>query len=126
VTRVVLAIGSALVSDEPEQHGLRSLGDVRTAARYRLLSLEDRWAALVPDDEAGIAVPGRLFEVPDAEWEALQAGEPPGIVQQPVELEDGRSGVTAAFADADARGRATDISSYGGFVAYLAARNETG
>ena len=122
----MLAIGSALVSDEPERHGLRPLGETRTAPRYRLLSVEDRWAALVEDDEAGIPVPGRLYEVPDEHWEALLAGEPPGLTQEPVELEDGRAGVTSAFADGDAERRATDISSYGGFVAYLAARNETG
>jgi hypothetical protein len=127
MARVVLAIGSALVSDEAERHGLRPLGEARTAPRYRLLSVEDRWAALVEDEEAGIHVPGRLFEVSDDErWEALLAGEPPGLLQRPVALEDGREGVTAAFADESAQARARDITSYGGFVAYLAARNETG
>jgi hypothetical protein len=126
VTRVVLAIGSGLVSDEAERHGMRSLGETRTAPRYRLLAIEDRWAALVPDAETGISVPGRLFEVPDEQWEALLAGEPPGLTQEPVELDDGRGGVTSAFADPSARARATDITSYGGFVAYLAARNESG
>ena len=126
MTRVVLAIGSALVGDETERHGLRPLGDARTAPRYRLLTLEDRWAALVPDEEAGISVPGRLFEVTDEQWAALVAAEPPGLTQEPVDLEDGRGGVTSAFADASAQARATDITSYGGFVAYLAARNESG
>jgi hypothetical protein len=120
VPRVVLGIGSSLVSDEIERHGLRSLGEARTAPRYRLLSIEDRWAALVDDAERGISVPGRLLEVPDERWEALLAGEPPGLEQLPVELEDGRV-VTAAFADEAAQARAADISEYGSFVAYLEA-----
>jgi hypothetical protein len=122
MARVVLAIGSSLVSDEPERHGMRSLGDARTAPRYRLLAIEDRWAALVEADRGGIAVPGRLFEVADEQWEALLAGEPPGVHQRPVELVDGRAGVTAAFADEAARARAIDISDHGGFVAYLESR----
>ena len=126
MARVVLAIGSALVSDEAERHGLRPLAEARTAPRYRLLTVEDRRAALVEDEEAGIAVPGKLFEVPDEQWEALLAGEPPGLTQRPVELEHGPEGVTAAFADESAQAAARDITSYGGFVAYLAARNETG
>jgi hypothetical protein len=122
----VLAIGSALVSDEAERHGLRRLENVRTAPRYRIFAIEDKWAALVEDAERGISVPGALFEVPDEQWEALLAGEPPGLGQEPVELEDGRS-VTAAFADLDHLERAgVEITEYGGFVAYLAARQETG
>lgn len=121
MARLVLAIGSSLVSDEPDRHGMRALGEARTAPRYRLLAIEDRWAALV-DAAGGIAVPGRLFEVADEQWDALLAGEPPGVHQLPVELEDGRAGVTAAFADEEARARAVDISEHGGFVAYLEAR----
>lgn len=122
----MLAIGSALVSDEAERHGLRRLESARTAPRYRLFAVEDKWAALVEDAERGIAVPGALFEVPDEQWEALLAGEPPGFHQQPVELEDGRV-VTAAFAELAHLVRAgVEITEYGGFVAYLAARQETG
>ena len=120
---IALVIGSALrsVSNAQAEHGLRFLEEARTAPRYRLYSLEDRWAALVPDDERGIAVPGELVEVADELWDSIVATEPPGIVPGPVELEDGRM-VTAALGDEaylDRHGK--DITSYGGFAAYLAA-----
>ena len=118
---VFLAIGSALRPGVAEELGLRPLGKARTTPRYRLLSLEDRWAALVPAAEDGVAVEGLLCEVDDERWAALLTGEPPGVTQEPVELEDGREGATAAFADASAQARAIDISSHGGFLAYLAA-----
>jgi hypothetical protein len=103
---------------------MRPIADARTAPRYRLVAIEDRFAALVEDEESGIAVPGRLFEVPDEVWEALLASEPPGLTMEPVELEEPRPGIVAAFADESAQARARDITSYGGFLAWLAARGE--
>ena len=113
--RVFLVIGSGLRPGVAEEFGLRPLGEARTTPRYRLLSLEDRWAALVPAAEDGVAVEGMLCEVDDERWAALLASEPPGVTQRPVELEDGREGATAAFADASAHARAIDISLHGGF-----------
>ena len=46
------------------------------------------------------------------------AGEPPGVAQAPVELEDGRV-VSAACARAGAlTGDVKEITAYGGFAAY--------
>jgi hypothetical protein len=122
-THLILVIGSGLVAGEAKRLGLRPLSKARTAPRFRLLSIEDRWAAIVRADEGGIAVDGLLCEVPAELWEPLVAGEPAGVTQEPVELADGRKGVTAAFADARAQADADDISSYGGFLAYLAVRD---
>ena len=119
---VILVIGSGLRPGVVEELGLHRLGEARTTPRYRLFSLEERWAALVPAAEDGVAVEGLLCEVDEERWAALLASEPPGLTQEPVELEDGRAGVTAAFADASAQARAIDISSHGGFLAYLTSR----
>jgi hypothetical protein len=125
---LVLVIGSALreVCGDQAALGLEFVAEARTAPRYRLYSLEDRWAALVPDDESGISVPGELVELPEERWEEILASEPPGITPGPVELEDGRM-VTAALGDPgylDEHGR--EITGHGGFAAYLRAAREGG
>jgi CO/xanthine dehydrogenase FAD-binding subunit len=68
---------------------------------------------------------GRVAEAGEA---AAEAAAPTADANGSVEYKRNlvRVLVGRAFADAAAQARATDISSYGGFVAYLAARNETG
>ena len=121
---LVLVIGSGLreVCGDQAALGLAFREEARTAARYRLFSLEDRWAALVPTDEGGISVPGELVEVSDERWEAILATEPSGITPGPVELDDGRV-VTAALGDpAYLAEHGREITEHGGFAAYLRAR----
>lgn len=123
----VLVIGSALreICGDQAALGLTFLEEVRTAPRYRVYALDDRYAALVEDTERGIAVAGELVDVADDRWEELLATEPPGITQQRVELEDGRV-VSAAFADLPAlRGQVVDITEHGGFAAYIRSRGAT-
>jgi gamma-glutamylaminecyclotransferase len=125
---LVLVIGSALreVCGDQAALGLEFVEEARTAPRYRLFSLEDRWAALVPTDEGGISVPGELVELPEQRWAEILATEPPGIAPGPVELDDGRM-VTAALGDPgylEEHGR--DITEHGGFAAYLRSRRPAG
>jgi hypothetical protein len=121
----VLVIGSALreVCGDQAALGLTFLETTRTKPRYRLYSIDDRFAALVDDPEHGIPVPGELVEVEAGRFEELLRGEPPGVTQGPVELEDGRI-VSAAFGEpARMEAEARDITNFGGFAAYLAARH---
>lgn len=120
----LLVIGSALreVRGDQAALGLTFLEEARTVPRYRLYSIDDRFAALVEDPGHGIAVPGELVEVEAGRFEELLRGEPPGVTQGPVELEDGRI-VSAAFGDqARMKAEARDITKFGGFAAYLATR----
>ena len=120
---LMLAIGSALreVCGDQAALGLRFIEEARTAPRYRLFALDDRFAALVETSEGGISVPGELVEIDDERWPELLATEPEGITPGPVELEDGRV-VTAALGDADYLGEhGVEITAYGGFAAYLRA-----
>ncbi len=120
----LLAIGSALreVCGDQAALGLTFLEEARTAPKYRLYSIDDRFAALVEDKEAGVSVPGELVEIDDERWEEILASEPPGITQASVELDDGRV-VSAAFGDpSDLAAHARDITEFGGFAAYLRAR----
>ncbi|MFQ5426393.1 MAG: gamma-glutamylcyclotransferase, partial [Gaiellales bacterium] len=99
---LVLVIGSALRSRGVDQEalGLRFLRETATAPRYRLFSLEDRWAALVEDPERGVSIAGELVEVDDERWPGIVASEPPGITSGPIELADGTV-ATAALGDLD-------------------------
>lgn len=119
---IVLVIGSALRSLGVDQAamGLTFLEEARTASKYRLYSLDERWAALVPVEEGGVSVAGELVEVSDERWPEIVASEPQGIVPGPIELSDGRE-VVAALGDPDYMERyAVEISAFGSFAAYLA------
>jgi len=125
----LLVIGSALreVAGDQSALGLTFLEQARTAPKYRLYSFSDAFAALVEDEEAGVSVAGELVEVPDERFQELLAGEPPGVVQAPVELKDGRV-VSAAFAEADAiKGdNVREITAFADFAAYLRASRGRG
>ncbi len=117
-------IGSALreVCGDQAALGLTFIEPARTAPRYRLFSIDDRFAALVEDAIAGTSITGELVKVPDTRLKELLASEPPGIVQAPVELADGRT-VSAAFGDlARLEAEGHDISGFGSFAAYTRAR----
>ncbi len=119
---IVLVIGSALRSlgVDQEAMGLTFLEEASTAPKYRLYSLDEQWAALVPVDSGGVSVAGELVEVSDQRWPEIVASEPPGIVTGPIELADGRE-VTAALGDPDhMEGHAVEITEHGSFAAYLA------
>ena len=120
---LLLVIGSALreVAGDQAALGLAFLEEASTAPRYRLFSLEDRFAALVEDRKHGISVPGELVELSDERWPEIAASEPEGITPGPVELDDGRV-VTAALGDPSYLAEhGTEITEHGSFVAYLRA-----
>ncbi len=116
----LLVIGSGLreICGDQSALGLTFLEAVCTAPRYRLYSIDDAYAVIVEDLQSGAAVAGELVEVADDRFAELAAAEPPGVVQAPVELEDGRV-VSAACAEPDAlTGQVKEITAYGGFAAY--------
>jgi len=119
--QLLLVIGSALreICGDQERLGMRFLEEVRTAPRYRLYSLDRRWAALVEDPDRGVAVAGELVEVEPGRWPEILASEPPEVTPAAVELDDGRR-VTGAIARPEAmRERAVDITHLGSFAAYM-------
>jgi hypothetical protein len=124
----LLVIGSGLrqVCGDQQALGLTFVAEARTAPRYRLYSFSNTFAALVKDDEAGVAVRGELVEVTAARFAELLASEPVGIEQAPVELEDGRI-VSSAFAKPNALGRGdvVEITAYADFASYLSSIGAT-
>jgi hypothetical protein len=121
----LLAVGSALreVCGDQAALGLTFVEEAQTAPKYRLYSIGDTHAALVEDAEHGISVPGEIVEIPDKRWDEILAGEPPGVTQAPVELDDGRV-ISAAIGDPERMKDAREITEYGGFAAYLRALRE--
>jgi gamma-glutamylcyclotransferase (GGCT)/AIG2-like uncharacterized protein YtfP len=100
--------------------GAEFLGAARTAPIYRLYSIDDRHPGMFGPK---MALPcGEIYRVPDDVWRRVEAGEPPNLYCGPVRLADGRevSGILYPRELAEARHR--DISDYGDWRAYTAAR----
>lgn len=106
--------------------GAEFLGEVRTAPIYRLYSIGDRHPGMFETAEDGVSVSGELYRVTEEICRRVEADEPPGLFRGAVLLEDGRrvSGILYPRELAEARHR--DISSYGGWRAYVAARGALG
>jgi allophanate hydrolase len=100
------------------QLGARFVRATVTAPRYRLYALGDRPGMLRVRD--GVAVAGEVWAVPTAVLGELlaQVASPLGL--GPVELCDGQC--VGFLAEADGVVAAPDISRYGGWRAWLAAR----
>ena len=101
--------------------GAEFLGEFVTQPRYRLYSIGDIHPGMfeVERGEAGIAVPGELYRVPDDVLERVEAGEPPGLYRGVVLLADGRSVQGILFPRELAEGVHRDISAFGSWRAYI-------
>jgi gamma-glutamylcyclotransferase (GGCT)/AIG2-like uncharacterized protein YtfP len=103
--------------------GAEFLEAARTARRYRLYSIDDRHPGMFEVEEGGVSVAGELYRVPADVWARVEAGEPPNLYKGPVKLEDGRVVDGILYPRELAEGRHRDISAYGGWRAYRAARD---
>lgn len=99
--------------------GAEFLEATRTAARYRIHSIDDVHPGMFEVAEGGVEVAGELYRVPLDVLERVEAGEPPNLYRGPVRLIDGRvvQGILYPRELAEANGR--DISGYGGWRAYV-------
>jgi AGZA family xanthine/uracil permease-like MFS transporter len=101
--------------------GATFLGEVRTAAAYRLFSVGDRHPGMIRDDAAGASVLGELYELSSEILDRVVAGEPPGLYVGDVELEDGRI-VPGVLCSAELSIGHRDITAFGGWRAYMDSR----
>ena len=128
-----LAVAGAHLSGEPLNHQLTSRGATllrtcRTAPRYRLFALPGTTPpkpglVRVPAGEArgGAAIEVEVWSLGPAELGTFVAGIPAPLGVGKIELEDG-SLVTGFVCESYAVEGAEDISSYGGWRAFLRAR----
>lgn len=118
---IVFVAGSGLrdVCGDQAALGLTFIRAARTAPRYRLYSIDDRFAALVEVDDGGVSVSGELCDLADDRAAVLLRDEPAGVEQRQVVLEGGETALgPVATTDMLPHG-ARDISSHRGFAAYL-------
>ena len=101
--------------------GAEFLGEARTVPSYRLHSIGDRHPGMYEVAEGGVAVVGELYDMPDAVWRRVEAGEPPGLYRGPVRLSDGRVVDGILYPRELAEGKHPDISAHGGWRAYIEA-----
>ncbi|MFD4956223.1 gamma-glutamylcyclotransferase [Streptomyces sp. NPDC058451] len=111
----------------PNLAGAEFLGEARTVPRYRLHSIGDVHPGmyrLAPEEDGahGVSVAGEVYRVPADVLRRVEAGEPPGLHRGPVELTDGRTLDGILYPRELAEGRHLDISAYGDWRAYTAAR----
>lgn len=67
---------------------------------------------------------GEIYDMSDAVWSQVQAGEPPGLYCGPVKLDNGQVVDGILYPRKLAEDRHKDISDYGGWRAYMAANKQ--
>jgi len=120
----IFICGSAL-RGQPDHQNLQAAEFIRTAAtqpRYRLHSAGNGWHPAIYEVAAdGVAIPGEVYELTQAEFEHLAATEPPNMYPSDIVLEDGE--VLTAFLypqELIEKYGWPDISDLGGWAAYKA------
>lgn len=103
------------------ERGCRLIGEVHTAATYRLYALDTvpPKPGLQRVADGGTSIVGELWDVPPQALADLLATLPPPMVFGPVELSDGTTQVGFGC-EAIALAGAQDITSFGGWRAYRA------
>lgn len=104
--------------------GAKFLGQAKTKACYRLYTIDDRHPGMFEVAEGGVSVAGELYLVPDDVLQRVEAGEPPNLYRGPIHLSDGRVVDGILYPRELAEGHHKDISEYGDWRAYFAARGE--
>lgn len=119
--------GSALSGEPDHQNlsGARCTGEARTAAQYRLHSVNDLHPGVYHVALGGVSIAGEIYELTPEQHRALLAGEPPGLYEGTVTLEDGsRANAMLYPRELIERHLHPDISQYGGWRAYRARQRE--
>jgi len=111
---------------EPSHEALtnaRFLSETSTATKYRLLSVDDSYPALVEDLKGGMAIVGELYELSEVHWQAIVRLDPKWMYRAPIELHDGAVAESMLANPNLAKGvTLTDISAYGGWRNFNANR----
>jgi hypothetical protein len=101
--------------------GARFVREARTAPLYRLWSIGDRHPAMVRIATGGAAIAVEVWDVPAAGIADILVKEPPGLCIGKISLDDGTEvlGVLGEMMLCEGQ---REITRYGGWRAYLAAR----
>ncbi len=126
-SKYVFICGSAL-RGQPDHQNLgeaKFLHEAKTKPIYRLHAAGQGWHPAIYEigETGGISIPGELYEMTQAQFEHLAGNEPPHMYPTDVCLEDGTTAIAFFYPKEliDQYGW-EDISHYGGWAAYKAAR----
>ena len=95
--------------------------EAMTVPQYRIWSIDDRHPAMIRVRDGGVAVAVEVWRVPETGFAQLLIGEPPGLCIGKVRLADGEETLGVLGEPALCEGQ-REITEYGGWRAYLAAR----
>jgi hypothetical protein len=123
---VLLAVNGTLMRGFELNGNLVEVGatfvrETRTAPVYRLWSIGDRHPAMLRVDEGGAAITIEIWSLPPAGLATILMQEPPGLCIGKVRLEDGSETLGVLGEPARCEGM-PEITAYGGWRAYVAAR----
>lgn len=107
--------------------GAEFLGVFRTAPLYRLYSINDVHPGMFEvgaKERNGVSVTGELYRLDDMIWARVKSGEPDHLYCGPVFLEDGRVVEGMLYPRHLAEEMHEDISNYGDWRTYLAAKEQ--
>jgi len=123
---VLLAVNGTLMQGLELNGNMLAAGaafvrEARTAPVYRLWSIDDRHPAMVRVAAGGASIAVEVWSVPPAGLAAILLQEPPGLCVGRVRLADGEDVLGVLGEGALCEGQ-REITQYGGWRAYLAAR----
>ena len=126
---ILLAVAGAHLSGQPLNDQLvrrsaRLVGDARTASSYRMYLVDGPRPGLTrtASDQGGSGIEVEVWTLPAVELGGFLTTVEPPLAIGPVELSDGQR-VLGFVCTADGADPAQDITSYGGWRAYLAGRS---
>ena len=105
--------------------GATFVRETMTAASYRLWSIDDRHPAMLRVASGGAAVAVEVWEVPAAGLASVLLGEPAGLCVGKIRLADGEE-TLGVLGEAILCEGQREITRFGGWRAYLAARESSG
>jgi gamma-glutamylcyclotransferase (GGCT)/AIG2-like uncharacterized protein YtfP len=123
---VLLAVNGTLMRGLELNGNLLEVGatfvrETRTAPSYRLWSIGDRHPAMLRVETGGAAIALEVWSVPPEGLAAILLKEPPGLCVGKVRLEDGTE-TLGVLGEPALCGGQREITTYGGWRAYLASR----
>jgi len=101
--------------------GGRFVREAKTAPVYRLYSIGDIHPAMLRVDSGGAAIALELWDLPAAGFAQVLSGEPAGLCSGKVALSDAEE-VLGVLGEPWLIARGTEITEFGGWRAYAAAR----
>jgi hypothetical protein len=127
VVNVRLAVNGTLMRGLALNGNLLAAGatfdrETTTVPTYRLWSIDDRHPAMLRATRGGRPIVVEVWDVPAAGLTAVLLGEPPGLCVGKVRLAGGEEVLGVLGEPALCEGQ-REITEYGGWRAYLAARS---